>query len=109
MVAADSDQPTAFRAAEKRYQLHREQKIRIRWAMVVCAWCCTLLPDCSTLCSKGRKHGGKLVISPTDFSDVLDPRLHNTRSSELTLHHSQLLGKTVYSLSRHPGNTNCLC
>ena len=48
------------------------------------------------------------MVTPTDFSDVLDPRSHNTCTSELILHHSQSLGKTVYSLSRHPGKTHCL-
>lgn len=43
--------------------------------------------------------------SPTDFSEVLDLQTHDTCTTEFTQHHSQLLGKTVYSLHKHPGDT----
>ena len=32
MVTAQDSQPTAFREAEKKYQLHKEQLIRVRFA-----------------------------------------------------------------------------
>lgn len=56
-------------------------------------------------CSKGRKHGGKVITLPTDFSDVLDfqstaavnvPNVHE--------HFSALLNAPVISLCSHPGD-----
>lgn len=64
--------------------------------------------DHLAFCSKGRKHGGKLVETPTDFSDVLDLQTHNKCTADVTQQHVPLLGKTVYSLSRHPGDSHCL-
>ncbi|DBA92546.1 hypothetical protein WJX77_008697 [Trebouxia sp. C0004] len=83
MVPAQDSQPTAFRNLEKKFQLHREQQIRI---------------------SKGRKHGGKLVVVPTDFSEVLDlrsPAAHHKKV--VTSFHNQAVDKLVYSLANHPG------
>jgi hypothetical protein len=34
---AASDQDTAFRKAEKQYQLHLEQVVKNRWVMTACA------------------------------------------------------------------------
>lgn len=83
MVPAQDSQPTAFRNLEKKFQLHREQQIRI---------------------SKGRKHGGKLIVVPTDFSEVLD--LRSTAAHDMkvvTSLYSQGFDKLIYSLANHPG------
>ena len=49
---ADGDGLTAFRRAEKRYKLHREQIVRTQ--------------------ANGRRKGGKLVTRPVNLADVLD-------------------------------------
>jgi hypothetical protein len=60
-------------------------------------------------CSKGRKHGGKLVVVPTDFSEVLDlrsPAAHD--KNVVTSLYNQAFDKPVYSLANHPGEHECL-
>lgn len=83
MVTAQDSQPTAFREAEKKYQLHKEQLIRV---------------------SKGRKHGGKLHTRLTDFADVLDVSSQSVEQMPGVCRlQSKVLDKAVYSLTRHPG------
>jgi alkylated DNA repair protein alkB family protein 1 len=79
---------TAFRQAEKRYQLHFEQQLRRRLAFVLLHRSCLLsclpatpaLPHCPAHgalllpCRKGRLVGGKLTAQSTDLSDVIDIR-----------------------------------
>lgn len=62
------------------------------------------------VCSKGRKHGGKLVTVPTDFSSVLDFRTLGTQlSSRTETSFSQTLQSSVISLRNHPGRPRQHC
>uniref|UniRef100_A0A383WCP4 Fe2OG dioxygenase domain-containing protein n=1 Tax=Tetradesmus obliquus TaxID=3088 RepID=A0A383WCP4_TETOB len=62
---ASSLSETAFRNAEKKYQLHMQQRLKKR--------------------KNGRVRGGKLVAQPTDLSDVIDVRARGS-SDGITVH-----------------------
>ena len=87
---ADGDGLTAFRRAEKRYKLHREQIVRTQ--------------------ANGRRKGGKLVTRPVDLADVLDTvefaRLATlgpaSRVSTLASTSSHA-GAAMYAIDGHPG------
>ena len=88
---ADGDGLTAFRRAEKRYKLHREQIVRTQ--------------------ANGRRKGGKLVTRPVDLADVLDTvefaRLATlgpaSRVSTLASTSSPAGARTTYAIDGHPG------
>ena len=88
---ADGDGLTAFRRAEKRYKLHREQIVRTQ--------------------ANGRRKGGKLVTRPVNLADVLDTvdfaRLATlgpaSRVSTLASTSSPAGARTTYAIDGHPG------
>ena len=104
MVSQES-QTTAFRVEEKRYQLHKEQQIRYRSAQHSATTPLHTGPDATCCnCSKGRKHGGKLIALPTDFTKVLDFNTSTTKKgSGVQRRFSKGLDKPVFSLASHPG------
>ena len=56
------------------------------------------------VCSKGRKHGGKLVTLPTDLSDVLEFQLHAAQQAPgVRCSVNQALNRPVVSVLSHPG------
>lgn len=64
-AARESSTQTAFRIAEKRYQLHREQIFKQRG---------------------GRRISKGYVVRQTDFTDVLDPQLGSPLPAGVTCH-----------------------
>ncbi|KAG2502196.1 hypothetical protein HYH03_000683 [Edaphochlamys debaryana] len=92
MAYSDAEEPpgdddagtarTAFRDAEKRYQLHRERRMKVD--------------------KNGKQRAGRWVVRPTDLSDVLD--LTRTPAAEgLVRHEVPGVPGPVYTLERHPG------
>ncbi|GLI61765.1 hypothetical protein VaNZ11_004234 [Volvox africanus] len=75
---------TAFREAEKRYQLFREQKMKMK---------------------RGKQKPGKLLTRPIDMSDVMD--LHGRQGDslppEVLRHQVPDYDSSVYTFVRHPG------
>jgi hypothetical protein len=57
-------------------------------------------------CRKGRAHGTKIQVRPTDLSDVLDltdPRQVAETGSQLGVQRCAALGTDVYSFHNRPG------
>ncbi|GFR42306.1 hypothetical protein Agub_g3206, partial [Astrephomene gubernaculifera] len=75
---------TAFRDAEKKYQLHRERKMKMKG---------------------GKLRPGKMITRPTDMSDVLDIQSTSDVAMRvgLTRHDVQGYEGPVYTFAAHPG------
>ena len=85
MYAADADPPatvTAFRAAEKKYQLRLIERFRTS--------------------ADGRRRGGRFVAAPTDLSEVVDVSVDGERARGCE-HASSSGGAEAYALDGHPG------